>query len=73
MGLSSLFGMPVGYYIGRITRGSTRLPRQCMWFGAGLFGSAAFAHKTQEIAARLMGLLPNDEEVRATGTERKGK
>lgn len=38
-----------------------------------MFGTAAFAHTTQRVAARLLGVLPNDEEVKANGVERKGK
>ncbi|GBF95143.1 hypothetical protein Rsub_07727 [Raphidocelis subcapitata] len=62
-------GAPWGYLIGY----KHHLPRQSAWFGVFMFGTAALAHTTQRVAARLLGVLPNDEEVKATGTEIKGK
>jgi len=49
------------------------LPRQSAWFGVFMFGTAALAHTTQKVAARLLGVLENDAEVKAYGVEAKGK
>ncbi|KAI8463609.1 MAG: hypothetical protein J3K34DRAFT_443240 [Monoraphidium minutum] len=62
-------GAPWGYMIGA----KYHLPRQSAWFGVFMFGTAALAHTTQRVAARLLGVLPNEEEVKAYGAEAKGK
>lgn len=69
VGAASAAGYPIGYAIGF----RYHLPRPSGKFGVFMCGTAALAHATQRVAARLLGVLENDAEVKAYGIERKGK
>lgn len=69
VGGASALGYPVGYAIGF----RYHLPRPSGKFGVFMFGTAALAHATQRVTARLLGVLENDAEAKAHGVERKGK
>ena len=58
--------------LGRLC-GRPQLPRPSAKFGVFMFATAAHAHSAQLVTARLLGVIENDEEVRANGIERKGK
>lgn len=59
VGLSGLAGAPIGYYLGH----SVHLARPSMFMGIGLATTACLAVVLQNSAARLMGYMPNDQEV----------
>eukprot|EP00878_Enallax_costatus_P002471 GHUV01002651.1.p1 GENE.GHUV01002651.1~~GHUV01002651.1.p1 ORF type:complete len:112 (+),score=21.05 GHUV01002651.1:120-455(+) len=65
---STVAGAPVGYYIGS----KALNPRQGMWVGMIMTGSAALAYVVQTSAARLLGVLENGPEYRAV-VEKPGK
>lgn len=69
MGAAVGIGAPWGYWIGY----KHHLARRSAVFGVFMFGTAAFAHVSQRVAARLLGVLPNDPEVKASGIDRPGK